>query len=100
MQVEAKPVVPPELAGLRDQIDQIDSEILRALAKRFAVTGQVGELKAKYGLNSVDPVREQEKLQKLRNLALEQGMNADFVHSLFQHIFNEVVKNHRTLLDK
>ena len=45
-------------------------------------------------------MREQEKLQKLRKLALEQGLNPDFVHNLFQHIFNEVVKNHQDLLNK
>lgn len=100
MQAEAKSVVPPELGELRSQIDQIDAEIMRTLAKRFAVTGQVGELKARYALNSVDPVREQEKLQRLRKLALEQGLNPDLVHTLFQHIFNEVVKNHRDLLNK
>jgi chorismate mutase len=100
MQAEPKPAVPPQLGELRTQIDQIDAEIMRALARRFAVTGQVGELKASYGLNSVDPVREQEKLQELRKLALEQGLNPDFVHNLFQHIFNEVVKNHRDLLNK
>ena len=100
MQAEVKPVVPDELADLRKQIDQIDAEIMGALARRFAVTGKVGQLKAQHGLNSVDPVREQEKLQSLRTLASEQGLNADFVHSLFQHVFNEVVKNHRSFLDK
>jgi|SRR5688572_29283739 chorismate mutase len=100
MQAEAKPVVPPALGDLRDQIDQIDAEIIAALARRFAVTGQVGKLKAEFGLNSVDPVREQEKLQKLKTLANEKGLNSDFVHDLFQHIFNEVVKNHRSYLKK
>ena len=98
MQAEVKPVIPPELADLRGQIDNIDMEILTALARRFAVTNQVGQLNAQYGLNSVDPVREQEKLQSLRRLAAEKGLNSDFVHSLFQHIFNEVVKNHRNFL--
>lgn len=100
MQAEVKPVIPPELGELRGQIDQIDAEILALLARRFAVTGRVGELKAEFGLNSVDPIREQEKLQKLRALATEKGLNSDFVHDLFQHIFNEVVKNHRSYLKK
>jgi chorismate mutase len=100
MQAEVKPALPAELADLRKQIDQIDTEIMGALARRFAVTSKVGQLKAQHGLNSVDPVREQEKLQFLRNLANEKGLNADFVHSLFQHVFNEVVKNHRSYLDK
>ena len=100
MQAEVKSAVPAELAELRKQIDQIDAEIMGALARRFAVTARVGQLKAQHRLNSVDPVREQEKLQSLRNLAAENGLNPDFIHSLFQHVFNEVVKNHRSFLDK
>ena len=100
MQAEVKPSVPAELAVLRKQIDQIDEEIMAALARRFAVTVIVGQLKARQGLNSVDPVREQEKLQSLRNLAREMGLDADFVQNLFQHVFNEVVKSHRSFLDK
>jgi len=100
MQAEVKPSIPAELADLRNQIDLIDTEIMAALQRRFAVTGMVGLLKARHGLNSVDPVREQEKLVFLRNLAKEKGLDADFVQSLFQHVFNEVVKNHRSFLDK
>jgi chorismate mutase len=100
MQADIKPLVPAELAALRGQIDQIDAEMMEALARRFAVTNKVGQLKAEHALNSVDPVREQEKLQHLRQMAAERGLNSDFVHDLFQHIFNEVVKNHRSFLTK
>lgn len=98
MQADPKPTVPQELLQLRERIDRIDEEILSALARRFEVTGRVGELKATYGLNSVDPVREQEKLQRLRALAEQQGLNSRFVNDLFQLLFDEVVKNHRTYL--
>jgi len=94
---EAKPDVPSELLQLRESIDHIDAEIIAALARRFAVTEQVGQLKARHDLESVDPVREQQKLQRLRHQAEQQGINADFVRSLFQQIFDEVVKNHRQL---
>lgn len=97
LQASAKPDLPKELLQLRESIDRIDEEIIAALARRFAVTEQVGQLKAKHDLESVDPVREQEKLQRLRNQAEQHGINADFVRSLFQQIFDEVVKNHRQL---
>jgi chorismate mutase len=96
-QANANTGVPKELLQLRDSIDSIDAEIIAALARRFAVTEQVGRLKARHDLESVDPVREQEKLQRLRSQAEQHGMNADFVRSLFQQIFDEVVKNHRQL---
>ncbi|MDR0779279.1 MAG: chorismate mutase [Pseudomonadales bacterium] len=89
---------PPELRQLRDSIDQIDAEILDALVRRFAVTKQVGLLKAAHNLDSVDPVREQEKLARLRQLAKQKGLSEDFVQRLFQHVFDEVVRNHRSYL--
>ncbi len=97
LHAQANPDVPKELLQLRDSIDRIDEEIIAALARRFAVTQQVGQLKARHDLESVDPVREQEKLQRLRSQAEQYGINADFVRGLFQQIFDEVVKNHRHL---
>jgi chorismate mutase len=98
MQADAKPSVPQELLQLRERIDRIDEEILAALVRRFEVTSRVGELKAQRGLDSVDPVREQEKLQHLRALAEQKGLNSRLVHDLFQMVFDEVVKNHRSYL--
>src|SRR5690606_12359719 len=90
--------LPEELLQFREHIDSIDAEILSALARRFEVTVRVGQLKAQHGLDSVDPVREQEKLQRLRALAEQKGLDSNLVHELFQRVFNEVVKNHRQLL--
>jgi chorismate mutase len=95
---ESKAAVPQELLLCRDRIDTIDEEILSALARRFEVTVRVGQLKAQHGLDSVDPVREQEKLQRLRASAEQKGLDTGLVHELFQRVFNEVVKNHRQLL--
>jgi chorismate mutase len=96
MQAEVNPEVPKALLQLRESIDQIDDELLAILARRFEITARVGQLKAEHGLDSVDPVREQEKLQRLHNLALAKGLDSEFVRSLFQHLFDEVVKNHRS----
>ena len=100
MQAETKSTVPQELLQLRDSIDSIDEEILSALARRFEITNKVGQLKATHGLESVDPVREQEKLMRLRQSAEQKGLSSRFVHELFQQLFNEVVKNHRNFLQK
>jgi len=90
--------VPDELLALRTEIDRIDEEILDLLAQRFGVTAKVGELKARSKLESVDPTREQQKLHRLRNLSEARNLNSDFILDLFQTIFNEVVKNHRSYL--
>ena len=90
--------VPDELLALREKIDSIDEEMLDLLARRFNVTARVGELKAESGLDSVDPVREQEKLERLRALAEDKSLNSEFILDLFQTLFDEVVKNHRNFL--
>jgi len=90
--------VPQELLTLREDIDRIDAELVNLLARRFKVTARVGELKARNGLESVDPAREQEKLDRLRQMAGENGLNSEFMLDLFQTIFDEVVKNHRSYL--
>lgn len=89
--------IPDELLVLRNQIDALDEEIVLTLAQRFSVTSQVGKLKAENELDSVDPIREQEKLSSLKTLAEQHSLNSDFVLEMFQMIFNEVVKNHRNL---
>jgi chorismate mutase len=91
---------PDELLVLRDKIDSLDEEIVATLAKRFAVTSAVGQLKAELQLNSVDSVREQEKLDRLKALADNESLNSEFILELFQKIFDEVVKNHRGYLKK
>lgn len=97
MQAEVKTDVPGELLRLRDSIDLIDEELLSVLLRRFEVTAKVGQLKAAHELESVDPKREQEKHQRLRLLAEAKGLNSEFVQGLFQYIFEEVVKNHRSM---
>jgi chorismate mutase len=90
--------VPAQLLELRDAIDSIDDKLLTLLARRFEVTAKVGELKASQKLDSVDPVREQEKLERLRKQAKDKSLNSEFILELFQAIFDEVVKNHRSYL--
>jgi chorismate mutase len=95
---ETKTALPLEMLQLRERIDNIDEDILSSLARRFEVTARVGQIKAQHGLESVDPVREQEKLQRLRTSAEQKGLDGALVHDLFQRVFNEVVKNHRQLV--
>lgn len=90
--------MPDELLSLRNQIDTLDDELLLILTKRFEVTARIGKLKADQGLDSVDEVREQQKLIDLKARAEEKGLSQDFVLRLFKMIFAEVVENHRAYL--
>jgi chorismate mutase len=89
--------VPTELLEVREKIDAIDRKLLELLAERFALTHQVGLLKANQELEAVDTVREAQKLANLRALCEEYELNPDFVTVLFTSIMEEVVRNHRRL---
>lgn len=89
--------LPDELLRAREKIDQIDQQLVTLLGERFAETLQVGKIKARQELQSFDPGREAQKLEKLRELSEQQGVNPDLVAKLFSQIMQEVVNNHQKL---
>ena len=89
--------VPVELLAVREKIDEIDERLLDLLAERFALTHEVGVLKAEQNLTSFDATREAEKLARLADLSEQRNLNPDLVEELFQRIMQQVVKNHDAL---
>ena len=79
-----------ELHALRTQIDAIDEKIVG-----FAITAEVGKLKARDALNPVDPNREAEQAERFRQLAAQHGLNPELVAAVFRVLIDEVVRNHR-----
>ena len=90
---------PAELLQARNKIDQIDRQLVELLAARFQLTLKVGLLKADQGLAALDESREAQKLDELRELCQEQGLDPELIAELFKRIMEEVVKNHNKLKD-
>ena len=67
MSVLAAQAVDPELARLRDSIDNFDAALIHLLAERFRCTQRVGELKARKGIPPSDPDREARQVARLRD---------------------------------
>ncbi|CAN5870175.1 hypothetical protein BH11PSE8_BH11PSE8_10970 [soil metagenome] len=88
-------MVNAELESLRRQIDTIDADIVELLASRFRVTQKVGELKARQGLEAIDPARESRQQTRYRELAALHGLNTSLVVSLFRQVIAQVVEDHR-----
>lgn len=84
-----------QLFDLRASIDNLDAAIIHLLAERFKCTQQVGRLKAKYGLEAVDPQRETSQISRLRRLAEEARLDPEFAETFLTFIINEVVRHHR-----
>ncbi|MDQ0137670.1 chorismate mutase [Neorhizobium galegae] len=81
-------------------IARIDRCIIALLAARFAVTHDVGILKAENSLPSVDPAREAEKLQHVAELAKASGGDPKATALFFRLLMDEVVVRHNVKLNE
>lgn len=82
---------------MRHEIDELDDELVDLLSRRFDITRRVGQLKAEQKLDSFDPERERQKLERLASRAQQRSLNPDFIQRLFQSVFVEVVENHKKI---
>ncbi|HEY8719999.1 chorismate mutase [Pengzhenrongella sp.] len=91
------PAVPPELASIRQSIDNIDAALVHLLAERFKCTQRVGHLKASEGLPPSDPDREAQQISRLRSLAQESGLDPVFAEKFLGFIVEEVIRHHEEI---
>ena len=57
------------LIPLRQQIDEIDMELIRLLARRQAVSTEIGKVKKMNDVPVTDPAREEEALRIIQQIA-------------------------------
>ncbi|MET3589131.1 chorismate mutase [Bartonella silvatica] len=86
-----------ELAHLRASIDNFDAALIRILAERFRCTKVIGHLKKQYDLPTVDLLREQSQVVRLRQLAIESGLDPDFAERFLKFVIKEVVHHHEVI---
>ncbi|MFT6228086.1 MAG: chorismate mutase, partial [Paracoccaceae bacterium] len=66
------------LAGLRNDIDNLDAVLVYTLAQRFKATKAVGVLKARHSLAPSDPAREDQQIARLQSLCEDSGLDPEF----------------------
>ena len=79
----------------RSSIDRLDTILIYTLGERFKLTGIIGKLKAEANLQVSDHGREQFQIERLRKLAADANLDADFAEKLLKLIISEVVENHK-----
>jgi chorismate mutase len=87
-----------ELTLLRQEIDDLDDQIVELLSKRFGITNEIGRLKAKHSTPALDQDRENRVISRLGEKALSLSLNPELVASIFSSILAEVVSEHNKLL--
>ena len=76
-----------KLKALRDQIDEINGQILALLIQRAEVASEIGKVQQQLGTRFYDPQREAEMLQ-----ALEQANQGPFSNETIKALFKEVFR--------
>jgi len=77
------------LKTLRDQIDDIDSQLVALLAKRLTVTTKVGELKRAEGMPIFVPEREASLISKRREQAEQSGLSGDLIEDILRRLMRD-----------
>lgn len=78
----------PTLAGLRQNIDRIDRQILELLGQRLELVLKVGDFKRERDLPAYDPAREALMLRTLAANAAE-PLDASCAERIFMRIIEE-----------
>ena len=77
-----------DLSKLRDQIDQAEQDLVKALVKRYDLVMEVGRLKREKGQAVFDPKREEQVLDKVTNLAQRPEYEAA-LRAVYQEIMDQ-----------
>jgi chorismate mutase/prephenate dehydrogenase len=77
-----------ELQTLRNHIDNIDYQILKALSERVAICRKIGEYKKQHGLPAEDQVREKKVYSKVREEAIKFQLEPTRIEALYREIVN------------
>jgi chorismate mutase len=77
-----------DLQALRKRVNDIDTQILKALSERVAVCRKIGEHKKQQGLPIRDQSREEEVYSKIRDRAVEFQLEPARIEGLYREIVN------------
>lgn len=86
------PNAPEALQVLREQIDFIDSQLIHLIGDRLNVAKKIASVKAANDMAVFQPKRWEEVLEKKMQLALEQGIDPEFIKELYEKLHAESVK--------
>ncbi|APE05765.1 MAG: bifunctional chorismate mutase/prephenate dehydrogenase [Alteromonas sp.] len=78
-----------QLASLREDIDELDTQLVELLAKRNKITTRVGQIKAQAGMPVYVPKREKELIASRRQQAESLGVSADLTEDLLRRVMRE-----------
>ncbi|MDR0950603.1 MAG: chorismate mutase [Candidatus Ancillula sp.] len=88
-----------KLIQLRQEIDNIDEDIVELLVRRFAVTEEVGELKANEDLPALDSNREAKQYKRFKRMTKEYNLPNGLLKDVWAIIMNYSKNRHQEIAD-
>ena len=84
-----------EINFLREKIDALDSDIVRLLKERMAVSAEGAEYKRANGLPVLDKAREEALLEKISALS---GDMSEYTHEIYLEILKQSKEYQKKLI--
>lgn len=75
-----------ELSRLRDEVENIDRDIVRLIARRVQIARLIGDTKRQHNLPTLDPAREAVIIRRSGALARDAGLAEEDVREIFWHL--------------
>jgi chorismate mutase len=88
------------LVQLRQQIDEIDNELLGILAKRMRISKEIGQYKKEHHMPVLQTVRYDEILENRVSQAEKMGIGASFMKTVLEAIHEESIRQQIEVLNK
>ncbi|MDR0834050.1 MAG: bifunctional 3-deoxy-7-phosphoheptulonate synthase/chorismate mutase type II [Candidatus Symbiothrix sp.] len=88
------------LNELRQQIDEIDDSLLSTLAKRMRISREIGQYKKEHNMPVLQTSRYDEILDKRSQQAIEVGVDANFIKTVFEAIHEESIRQQIDVLNQ
>lgn len=85
---------------LRERIDSIDDKIISLLSKRKDSIKRIAEIKKGLNKSILDEKREGEVIEKLKAKAKKNGLDVNFIGSLYKIILNNSKEEQEKIIKK
>ena len=90
---------PVSLAGLRGEIDDIDSELLQLLARRMEVSAQIGEYKKRNNVTVVQMDRWKKILAAHIATGKDLGLSPELITEVFEAIHQASIERQSRIME-
>ena len=88
------------LTLLRQEIDQLDNDLIEVLNKRMRVCREIGQYKKEHGMKVVQGARYGDIMKSRCDLAAEMGMSPEFMRRVLASIHEESVRQQLEIFKK